>query len=68
MSLTCPQCHNSLEAPPEPSSGEVLCPSCGSSFLLDGMSTQAWSGAGALRRLGRFELLDVVGSGAFGTV
>src|SRR5262249_24948760 len=47
---------------------EVICPSCGSTFRLERESTAPWSPRGGQRRLGRFELIDTVGVGAFGTV
>jgi hypothetical protein len=46
---------------------EITCPSCGSSFQLESGSTTGWERK-AGQKLGRFELLDVVGQGAFGTV
>jgi hypothetical protein len=64
MTLICPACGSTLERPAD-ASGEVVCPSCGSGFRLDAGSTR---GADAPRRLGRFELVAELGSGAFGTV
>ena len=46
---------------------EVLCPSCGSTFRLDTESTASWRTLRG-RQLGRFELIESVGVGAFGTV
>src|SRR4051812_36106923 len=66
MLVICPDCRNSIDWT-DPTR-DVLCPSCGSSFPLEGGgSTLTWS-APQGRKLGRFELLDVLGSGAFGTV
>jgi WD40 repeat protein len=48
--------------------GAVVCPSCGSSFQLDLDATQAWLPEEAPRRLGKFELLEQLGVGSFGTV
>src|SRR4051812_9493181 len=67
MHLVCPHCHNPVEVV-EALPGEVLCPSCGSSFRLEGGTTTGWTPGDAPRRLGRFELLDLVGTGAFGSV
>src|SRR4051794_36200331 len=67
LHLVCPHCRNLIElvdVPPE----EVLCPSCGSSFHLENGSTGGWNPSQAQRTLGRFELLDQVGTGGFGTV
>jgi serine/threonine protein kinase len=67
MHIICPHCHSPIELVAPPAPDEVLCPSCGSSFRLERGTTTS-GGAGPPRRLGRFELLTVVGSGAFGTV
>src|SRR5712692_2029366 len=60
----CPHCHQALElvaVVPE----EVTCPSCGSTFRVEPAEAFPLEGQ---RRLGRFELLEAVGIGAFGTV
>src|SRR5262249_18599037 len=49
-------------------SAEVVCPSCGSTFHLEARSTTAGNLRPGQRDLGKFELLDIVGIGAFGTV
>src|SRR5262245_15611773 len=64
MHLICPHCQSPIELVEALSPDEVLCPTCGSTFRLERGSTTAWGP----RQLGRFELLDVVGQGAFGTV
>jgi WD40 repeat protein/tRNA A-37 threonylcarbamoyl transferase component Bud32/tetratricopeptide (TPR) repeat protein len=46
----------------------VNCAACGSTFRLESGSTATWGRRGHGQRLGRFELLQTVGSGAFGTV
>jgi len=65
--LVCPHCHNPIEIVTDTGNGEILCPSCGSTFRLDTESTTSWR---SLRghQLGRFELIESVGAGAFGTV
>ena len=65
--LSCPHCHNLIEIVAGSPEDEVLCPSCGSSFKLDPDRTQTWS-KDKLPTLGKFELIEVVGRGAFGTV
>jgi tRNA A-37 threonylcarbamoyl transferase component Bud32 len=67
MHIICPHCQNAIELVGPASPDEVLCPSCGSSFRLERGATTSGRPAGG-QRLGRFELLDAVGSGAFGTV
>src|SRR5262249_46302711 len=46
---------------------EIVCPSCGSSFRLETDSTTSDQPRPG-QKLGKFELLDTVGQGAFGTV
>ncbi|HEV3262430.1 MAG TPA: serine/threonine-protein kinase, partial [Gemmataceae bacterium] len=67
MQAICPHCHNSMEWS-ESSPDDLLCPSCGSSFRLDRGSTVRWTPKEGQRELGRFELIDIVGTGGFGTV
>jgi WD40 repeat protein/tRNA A-37 threonylcarbamoyl transferase component Bud32 len=70
MHLLCPHCQNPIELIDETPSEEVVCPSCGSSFhlasgsLQQGTISHDWGS----RHLGRFELLQLLGTGAFGTV
>jgi tetratricopeptide (TPR) repeat protein len=66
MRINCPNCLSSIELESLPE--EILCPSCGSSFRLDLGSTAEWNLPEAQRKLGKFELIDRVGMGAFGTV
>jgi tRNA A-37 threonylcarbamoyl transferase component Bud32 len=47
---------------------EILCSQCGSTFQLDPAATTAWSPQESQRKLGKFELIDRVGFGSFGTV
>jgi WD40 repeat protein/tRNA A-37 threonylcarbamoyl transferase component Bud32 len=68
VELVCPHCHNALELDTERPPEEVLCPTCGSSFRLEAETTTDWGGGDNRRSLGKYELLDAVGSGAFGTV
>ncbi|MCI0460436.1 MAG: protein kinase, partial [Gemmataceae bacterium] len=63
--IRCPHCHNPLELAQD-GSEEVLCPGCGSSFRLrDARLTTTTS---STRALGKFQLLQRVGQGAFGAV
>ncbi len=67
MHILCPHCRNPIEVVKISTREEITCPSCGSSFHLESGSTTGWERK-AGQKLGRFELLDVVGQGAFGTV
>jgi serine/threonine protein kinase len=67
MHIVCPHCHNPIEVVKVAPRAEVACPACGSTFRLETGETTGWERA-AGRKLGRFELLDTVGQGAFGTV
>jgi WD40 repeat protein/tRNA A-37 threonylcarbamoyl transferase component Bud32 len=62
----CPQCRQPVELPAGGGT-TVTCPACGSTFRL-GHEEFAAPPAAAPARLGRFELLEVVGRGAFGVV
>src|SRR5262249_51522121 len=66
--LVCPHCHNALDLGEEAPAEEILCPVCGSSFRLEPAATTDWSGPDGRRTVGKYELVDVVGAGAFGTV
>ncbi len=68
MQIQCPHCHNALDIEDPSAVKEVLCPACGSFVRLAQESTTAWSPTDGQRKLGKFELLDAVGFGAFGTV
>jgi WD40 repeat protein len=52
----------------DPSVKAVVCPGCGSSIQLDPGGTGAWLPSEAPRRLGKFEFLEQIGVGTFGTV
>lgn len=65
--LNCPHCQNPIVVVDVESEEELVCPSCGSSFRLDGDRTISWRPE-KLPTLGKFELLATVGRGAFGTV
>jgi hypothetical protein len=68
MHIVCPHCRNPIELVETAVPDEVLCPACGSSFRLECQGTTSLNPADGRRDLGRFQLLDVVGTGAFGTV
>ncbi|HEV3257721.1 MAG TPA: protein kinase, partial [Gemmataceae bacterium] len=63
--VRCPNCHNPITLHDD-KSDEVLCPGCGSSFRVrDARQTTTLS---TMRPLGKFQLLERVGVGAFGAV
>jgi serine/threonine protein kinase len=67
MSFLCPYCQANVDAI-APDGDHAVCPSCRSSFHLASGPTIQWSPKQGQRRLGRFELIDQVGIGSFGTV
>jgi WD40 repeat protein len=68
MHIRCPHCRNPIELVDLMEAGPVLCPSCGSTFQVERPVTLLGGDKIAGRRLKRFELIEAVGSGAFGTV
>src|SRR4029077_7160960 len=67
MHILCPHCRNPIEVVKLTPREEIACPSCGSSFRLETDSTTGWERLRG-QKLGKFDLLDTVGQGAFGTV
>jgi ribosomal protein S27E len=65
--VLCPHCRNAIELIGL-TAADIVCPSCGSTIRLEQESTVPWSPRGGQRKLGRFELIETVGFGAFGTV
>jgi WD40 repeat protein/tRNA A-37 threonylcarbamoyl transferase component Bud32/tetratricopeptide (TPR) repeat protein len=63
--IRCPYCHNPIRLADD-SSEEVLCPVCGSPFHL--RDTRQTNTGSSMRQLGKFQLLERVGLGAFGAV
>lgn len=67
MRIRCPHCQSAIEVVEDAELHDLVCPSCGSSFNLIPDETVSWH-AGAKRTLGRFDLVDRIGFGAFGEV
>ena len=63
--VRCPHCHNPIQLS-DNESEEILCPGCGSSFRI--REARQTNTTGPMRQLGKFQLLDRVGLGAFGAV
>jgi serine/threonine protein kinase len=64
--LHCPHCKNPIELVEVEPRAEITCTACGSSFRLEDVSTTAWTPGG--QPIGRFEIIQEVGHGGFGTV
>ncbi|MBW3599954.1 MAG: protein kinase [Planctomycetes bacterium] len=67
MRTRCPHCRQPVEVVSEGSLAEIHCTACGSTFNLVSGETLTYA-AGETKRLGRFELLEELGRGAFGSV
>ena len=69
MHINCPHCHNGVEVIEEASLADIDCSSCGSHFSLVGDDpNRTLPGDRAAKTIGRFELVNEVGKGAFGSV
>src|SRR5262249_48895210 len=58
--IGCPHCHSPIELVGLPV-GELICPSCGSTFRLELESTATLSLREGQRKIGRYELIGTVG-------
>lgn len=68
MHIICQQCQFAGEVAPS-AGGDAVCPGCGATIgASQGAVTIPWNPKEGRRRLGKFELLQPVGSGGFGTV
>lgn len=63
--IKCPHCGNRIQLV-EPPAKEVTCESCGSSFSVDQAATVR--SEDLPKRIGKFEVLELLGRGAFGAV
>jgi WD40 repeat protein/serine/threonine protein kinase len=61
----CPHCHNPIQLADD-HSDDVLCPGCGSSFRL--REARQTVSADQMRPLGKFQLLERIGTGGFGAI
>ena len=70
MHILCPHCRSPIELVEPAAAEEILCPSCDSTFRLerDDNRTKTFRSVDGRRTMGKFELIDTVGVGAFGTV
>jgi tRNA A-37 threonylcarbamoyl transferase component Bud32 len=67
LRVKCPHCGNRIQLV-EPEPREVTCDGCGSSFHIDPGATTSYHQARPPRFVGKFEVLEQLGRGAFGTV
>jgi len=67
MHILCPHCHNPIELVKITPREEIPCPACGSTFRLEGGATTGSEGSAGWK-VGRFDLIETVGHGGFGTV
>jgi WD40 repeat protein len=65
LRVRCPHCHAPIRLA-DAGTVDVLCPGCGSAFRVQ--DTRATDSVAPMRPLGRFQLLERVGAGAFGAV
>jgi serine/threonine protein kinase len=65
--LKCPHCGNQIQLV-EPRTKEVTCLNCGSSFRVEPGTTATFRPAGLPGDLGRFQIIELLGRGAFGEV
>jgi len=69
MHINCPHCHNGVEVVEEHSLSDLDCPSCGSHFsLINDEDVNSTLPGHTHKTLGRFQLVNEVGKGAFGSV
>ena len=69
MHINCPHCQNPIEVVESAALKEIVCPSCGSSFPTSDLPTKSYHGpTPPFAKLGRFELKELLGQGAFGSV
>lgn len=66
MQVRCLHCHQATEVADDSDFSRLVCSSCGGTFSLVGEETAPFVGGG--RALGRFELIEQVGTGTFGSV
>jgi hypothetical protein len=66
--ISCPHCLNPIEDSGDTAAAEIRCPACGRAIQLACRSTLPWDSQHGGGKIGRFQVLESVGSGAFGTV
>jgi WD40 repeat protein/tetratricopeptide (TPR) repeat protein len=67
LRIKCPHCGNRIQLV-EPEPHEVTCHNCGSSFHVDARATAPYRPEELPEKIGKFEVLEQLGRGAFGAV
>ncbi|MBI1913628.1 MAG: serine/threonine protein kinase [Planctomycetes bacterium] len=67
MQVRCVHCHEHIDVEDDSDFGSITCGYCGGTFSLVGERTTPYVEE-PVRRIGRFELIEQVGAGAFGAV
>src|SRR5205823_5514703 len=67
LEVRCPSCHAPMEVAVDTPLTDLTCPVCGSHFSLVDQN-QATRMAPSLSKMGRFEVIERLGVGGFGTV
>src|SRR5262249_8906002 len=65
ITIRCPHCDSPMKLA-DKRKGDVLCPVCGSTFQVE--ESRLTNTTSEMRRLGKFQLLEPVGTGAVGAV
>ncbi len=68
VKLNCPNCGVAIDLVDLMGVNQVECPSCHSTISLGSPVTMPWSTRPGANRIGRYELVEAVGTGASGTV
>jgi tRNA A-37 threonylcarbamoyl transferase component Bud32 len=69
VQLRCPHCHQAIEVVAELLPRHLVCPGCGGDFSVEALSsTPGQVVQPPSRRLGRYQLGELLGTGAFGSV
>jgi serine/threonine protein kinase len=69
VQLHCPHCHQAIEVAADLLAQDLACPACGGTFSVEALSTAPGREVPPpSQRLGRYELGELLGTGAFGSV
>ena len=68
MHIECPHCQNPIDIVADQQIDSISCPTCGSNITLSDPEKTATFREQAVRAIGRFQLIEHLGSGQFGDV